>query len=122
MVNWNRFMSEKNKTKQNKTKTQPRPLDNDYMCENEPNEEPTSGFYMIVEEAVSPALNNMLRTKKNRFTNNYHPSNAVKFMTSLIKALNESTRLWLEWWCKFRGSLSIGLLRFATRMALTESI
>ena len=121
-----------------------------YTCENESDEEPTSEVLqlrtfrrLVVEEAVSPALNNMLKTKRNRFTNNYHPSNAVypgtfrtflmtaggandrdadKLMKSLVKALNESTRIKLEWWRKLRGSLSIGLLRYATRMALAGSI
>ena len=131
-------------------KSQPRPPDDDYTCENESDEEPTSEVLqlrtfrrLVVEEAVSPALNNMLKTKRNRFTNNYHPSNAVypgtfrtflmtaggandrdadKLMKSLVKALNESTRIKLEWWRKLRGSLSIGLLRYATRMALAGSI
>ena len=135
----------------NTQKSQPHPPDDDdLLCENESDQEPTSEVSqlrtfrrLVVEQAVSPALDNMLRTKINRFTKNYHPSSAVfpgtfrtflltaggandqdadKLMKSLVKALNEPTRIKLEWRRKLRGSLSIGLLRYATRMALAGSI
>ena len=47
---------------------------------------------------------------------------ADKLMKSLVKALDGSTRIKLDWRRKLRGSLSIGLIRYATRMALAGSL
>ena len=71
-------------------------LNEETLCENESDEDPTFEVLqlrtfrrLVVEEAVSPALNDMLQRKINRFTNNYHPASAVypgKFRTFLMTA------------------------------------
>ena len=126
------------------------PPNEELLCDGEPDETQTNvevlrlrTFRRIVSENVaSPALNTMLNTKRNRFANKYHPTNAVypgtfrtflltaggangqdadRLMNSLVKSFEGTTRAKLQWRRKLRGSLSIGLMRYATRMALARS-
>ena len=46
---------------------------------------------------------------------------ADRLMNSLVKSFEGTTRAKLQWRRKLRGSLSIGLMRYATRMALARS-
>ena len=97
---------------------------------------------LVREKAVSPALNTMLNTKRNRFANNYQQSSAMlpgifrtflmtaggasgqdadKLMTSLVATLSGTARTKVMWRRKLRARVSIGLVRYATRMALAGS-
>ena len=97
---------------------------------------------LVREKAVSPALNTMLNTKRNRFANNYQQSSAMlpgifrtflmtagdasgqdadKLMTSLVATLSGTARTKVMWRRKLRARVSIGLVRCATRMALAGS-